>query len=422
MIDHPAEYRRSRSTGSSTAVSEGEREKAGREARPTAPLAAGDNHRDGHEDESLARIPPRQPPERARPAGGRRLRHDRARARVRHARVYRGGGRPARAGTRVRAGRLSEHGDFHVVFASKAFPCTAVLALFAEEGLWCDVASGGELHLALHAGFAPERIVMHGNAKSEAELAMALDARVGLIVVDNFDELDRLATRLDRPRALCATATASAAGGLRPVLIRVDARTCGARPREDLHRPGATPSSASPTGRRAPRRSTRIRRHPRAPVARACTPTSARSCSTWSRFAARSPRSRGSATQWVGSPSMTSAAASGSPTPTRRPAPPAIEDYVGDAPRAAARARHRRARQAPADRARPRARCQRRGHAVHRRERQAQRLHLGRRRRRDVRQPAPDALLARPTKRTSPTASPAPRRACSPASTASPAT
>src|ERR1700733_7200534 len=90
------------------------------------------------------------------------------------------------------AGAQAGHEDFHIVFASKAFPCTAVLALFAEEGLWCDVASGGELHLALNAGFLAERIVMHGNAKSESELAMALDARVGLIVVDNFDELDRL--------------------------------------------------------------------------------------------------------------------------------------------------------------------------------------------------------------------------------------
>jgi diaminopimelate decarboxylase len=79
-----------------------------------------------------------------------------------------------------------------VVFASKAFPCTAVLTLFAQEGLLCDVASGGELHLALHAGFAAERIVMHGNAKSEEELELALGARVGLIVIDNFDEIDRL--------------------------------------------------------------------------------------------------------------------------------------------------------------------------------------------------------------------------------------
>ncbi len=60
----------------------------------------------------------------------------------------------ARARAFVQAGRDAGQEDFGVVFASKAFPCTAVLSLFAEEGLWCDVASGGELHLALNAGFA----------------------------------------------------------------------------------------------------------------------------------------------------------------------------------------------------------------------------------------------------------------------------
>ncbi|MGC2372946.1 MAG: diaminopimelate decarboxylase [Solirubrobacteraceae bacterium] len=99
----------------------------------------------------------------------------------------------ARARTFVRAGLSAGHEDFQVVFASKAFPCTAVLSLFAEEGLWCDVASGGELHLALNAGFPPERILVHGNAKSLVELRMALRAKVALIVVDNFDEIDRLA-------------------------------------------------------------------------------------------------------------------------------------------------------------------------------------------------------------------------------------
>jgi diaminopimelate decarboxylase len=98
----------------------------------------------------------------------------------------------ARARAFLAAGRAAGHPDFNVVFASKAFPCTAVLALFAEEGLWCDVASGGELHLALNAGFSPERLVLHGNAKSEEELRLALDRRVGLVVLDNFDEIDRL--------------------------------------------------------------------------------------------------------------------------------------------------------------------------------------------------------------------------------------
>ena len=83
-------------------------------------------------------------------------------------------------------------GPGEVVFASKALPCTPVLRLFAQEGLGCDAASGGELHLALHAGFAPERIYLHGNAKSRAELAMAVEAGVGTIVLDNAEEARRL--------------------------------------------------------------------------------------------------------------------------------------------------------------------------------------------------------------------------------------
>jgi diaminopimelate decarboxylase len=82
--------------------------------------------------------------------------------------------------------------DFEVHFASKSFPCTAVLRVFAQEGLACDVASGGELHLALRAGFDPAKIHLHGNAKTEAELRAALDAGIGDIVVDNLDELERL--------------------------------------------------------------------------------------------------------------------------------------------------------------------------------------------------------------------------------------
>src|SRR4051812_22587183 len=82
-------------------------------------------------------------------------------------------------------------GGHEVVFASKAFPCTAVLRVFEEEGLSVDVASGGELALARRAGFAGRRIILHGNAKSEAELRAALDAGAR-IVIDNFDDLERL--------------------------------------------------------------------------------------------------------------------------------------------------------------------------------------------------------------------------------------
>jgi diaminopimelate decarboxylase len=82
--------------------------------------------------------------------------------------------------------------DYEVHFASKSFPATAVLRLFAQEGLACDVASGGELHLALNAGFDPKKIHLHGNAKSRDELQQALDAGIGDIVVDNLDELEAL--------------------------------------------------------------------------------------------------------------------------------------------------------------------------------------------------------------------------------------
>ena len=97
----------------------------------------------------------------------------------------------------LRAALAAHHqGPGQVVFASKACPCTAVLRLFAEEGLGCDVASGGELHLAMNAGFTPERIYLHGNAKSRAELQQAIDNRVGTIVLDNAHEAQRLSDLL----------------------------------------------------------------------------------------------------------------------------------------------------------------------------------------------------------------------------------
>jgi diaminopimelate decarboxylase len=79
---------------------------------------------------------------------------------------------------------------FEVVYASKAFPCTAAYRLLAGEGLACDVASGGELFLALRGGFAPEKIYMHGNNKSRAEIEYAQSAGVGHIVIDSFHEIE----------------------------------------------------------------------------------------------------------------------------------------------------------------------------------------------------------------------------------------
>lgn len=79
-----------------------------------------------------------------------------------------------------------------VAYATKAFLCVAMARLAHEEGMHLDVATGGELHVALTAGVPAEKLVMHGNNKSIAELAMARTAGVGRIVVDSFDELERL--------------------------------------------------------------------------------------------------------------------------------------------------------------------------------------------------------------------------------------
>lgn len=79
-----------------------------------------------------------------------------------------------------------------MVFASKAFPSTPMYRLMAEEGIGVDVAGPGELAMALAGGVDPARIVMHGNAKTTAELQTAHDAGVGLIVIDNTDDIDRL--------------------------------------------------------------------------------------------------------------------------------------------------------------------------------------------------------------------------------------
>ncbi|MEY3413630.1 MAG: diaminopimelate decarboxylase [Actinomycetota bacterium] len=83
-------------------------------------------------------------------------------------------------------------GKNQVVYATKAFLCGAMAKLAHEEGLLLDVATGGELFVVLHAGVPGSACVLHGNNKSIEELKMALDAKVHHIVVDNFDELDRI--------------------------------------------------------------------------------------------------------------------------------------------------------------------------------------------------------------------------------------
>ena len=102
---------------------------------------------------------------------------------------------------------LARHypGPARVVYAGKAYLSVGLLRLLAEEGLWLDVVSGGELQLALTAGFPPSRIVFHGNNKTEDELQLALEAGIGAVVIDNHYELDlleRLLTSSERRLAV----------------------------------------------------------------------------------------------------------------------------------------------------------------------------------------------------------------------------
>lgn len=100
-------------------------------------------------------------------------------------------------------------GDARVIYASKTLSNLSILRIVDQEGLGLDVASGGELYTALQSGFPREKIYMHGNNKTPAELELALDAGVGRVVVDNFYELELL-------NRLCASK-----GRRQEVLLRI---------------------------------------------------------------------------------------------------------------------------------------------------------------------------------------------------------
>ena len=93
-----------------------------------------------------------------------------------------------------------------VNFATKAFLCTAMARLASEEGCNLDVSTGGEYHVARAAGVPADRLVLHGNNKSISELRQAMSEGIGRIIIDSFDEMDRIETLvaegLPVPRAL----------------------------------------------------------------------------------------------------------------------------------------------------------------------------------------------------------------------------
>jgi len=100
---------------------------------------------------------------------------------------------------RARAREAVEAFGPGVAYATKAFLCKAMASLAAEEGMHLDVSTGGELAVALAAGVDPVLLVLHGNNKTDEELERALQAGVGRVVIDSFDEIGRL-SRLLAPR------------------------------------------------------------------------------------------------------------------------------------------------------------------------------------------------------------------------------
>jgi diaminopimelate decarboxylase len=105
---------------------------------------------------------------------------------------------------------VAAFGRDRVIYATKAFLCRSMAKLAYEEGMLLDVASGGELHVAMSAGVPASACTLHGNNKSVAELRMAIDAGVKHVIVDSFDEMDRIDTLI-----------AAGAGPVPDVVLRI---------------------------------------------------------------------------------------------------------------------------------------------------------------------------------------------------------
>ena len=86
----------------------------------------------------------------------------------------------------------NHHPRSRIHFAVKSFPSASVIRVLAGEGMGCDVVGAGELRIALAAGADPATIVMHGNAKTDDDIRAAIDARIGYIVIDGFDDIRRI--------------------------------------------------------------------------------------------------------------------------------------------------------------------------------------------------------------------------------------
>lgn len=141
------------------------------------------------------------------------------------------------------------HADTRVLFAAKSFPSAAVIGRFVAAGCGVDTAAWGELRMALAAGADPAGIVTHGNAKTDEDIAAALDAGVRYIVIDNLDDIERIARLATRrvpvllrvsPSIIAATHEAMQTGhasskfGIPPDQVPSVIRAVRAEPRLDL--------------------------------------------------------------------------------------------------------------------------------------------------------------------------------------------
>ena len=109
---------------------------------------------------------------------------------------------------------VSAFGRDRVIYATKAFLCRAMAKLAYDEGMLLDVASGGELHVAMSAGVPASACTLHGNNKSIGELRMAIEAGVKHIIVDSFDEMDRI-------DAIVAAGVRNGSGDVPDVVLRI---------------------------------------------------------------------------------------------------------------------------------------------------------------------------------------------------------
>ena len=339
------------------------------------------------------------------------LRRGRAGRRVRHARLHlRRGRHPRRAPASTCARSASAPTTSRSSSRARRCPAPPPTRCSREEGLSVDVASGGELHMALAAGFDPARIHLHGNNKTEAELRYAIEAGVGHLILDSFDEIERL-DGAARPPPAGADPDHPGHQGLAP--------TPTSRPGQEDSKFGF--GLADGLAERAVERGARRRA---TWSWSGCTPTSA------PRSSSSSPTSKAievlaDFTRSVDlQPELLNIGGGLGIAYLDEDEPPSIEDYVDVKVRGVEQ--RLRPRPADPDRARPLAGRQRRRHRLPGRHRQGdpRRPHLRRRRRRHVRQPAADALRRplrgrdrRPRRR-----GPRHRRRRSPACTASPAT